>query len=47
MNDCEVALELLKLVITHCQDGCSAKLKKDSLIQLYREILAQVRDKEG
>ena len=47
MNDCEVALELLKLALEKCPDAKSAAPKKDSLLQLYRECLATVRGKEG
>ena len=47
MTDCEVALELLKLALEKCPEAKNDALKKDSLLQLYRECLAAVQGKEG
>lgn len=48
MNDCEVALELLKLVLAKEQtEYATAKNHREHLFQLYRECLAVVQGKEG
>ena len=43
MSDAEVALELLKLLLANCPEAKTAALKKDGILQQYRECLAVVR----
>ena len=45
MSDAEVALELLKLLLTNCSEAKTAALKKEGFLQQYRECLAAVRGK--